>query len=148
VTSESQFTLASFLVSILKFDTRLRPQKINKKSTLTPLRIRQKTPYSESGFCPSLVPMIRNERLHSATEKDLCSSVGQERKRPVDKVPWETWWWWCYLTTFEGWRRGGTPRRSNSWATPQDLDQRSKMKELMPKMACRRGADARQSRRW
>jgi len=48
VTSKSQFTLASFLVSILKFDTRLRLHQINKKRTPNPLRIRQKSPYSES----------------------------------------------------------------------------------------------------
>jgi len=38
VTSKSQFTLASFLVSILKFDTRFRFQQINKKRTPIPLR--------------------------------------------------------------------------------------------------------------
>jgi len=35
-------------------------------------------------------------------------------------------WWRCYPTASEGWRRGGTPRRSpNSQATPQGQDQRS-----------------------
>jgi len=38
--------------------------------------------------------------------------------------------WWCYPTPSEGWERAGTPQRSNSRATPQDLDQRSKMKEV------------------
>jgi len=55
VTSKSQFTLASFLVSILKFDTILQIQQINKKRTPTQLCIRQNTPYFDSGFCPSLV---------------------------------------------------------------------------------------------
>jgi len=42
VTSKSQFTPALFLVSILKFDTSLRLQQINKKRTPISLRIRQK----------------------------------------------------------------------------------------------------------
>jgi len=57
------------------------------------------------------------------------------------------WWWWCYPTPFEGWGRGGTPQRPNSRATPQDLDERSEMEEVVPKMACRRGSYAGQSRR-
>jgi len=36
-------------------------------------------------------------------------------------------WWWYYSISSEGWGRGGTPRRPNSRATPQGLDQRSKM---------------------
>jgi len=43
-----------------------------------------------------------------------------------------TWWWWCYPTSSEGWGRGGTPRRPNSRATPQGLDQKSKMEEVVP----------------
>jgi len=43
---------------------------------------------------------------------------------------------------FEGWGRGGTPRRPSSRATPEGLNQRSKMEEVVPKMACRRGSDA------
>jgi len=42
VTLKLHFILASFLVSILKFDTRLRLQQINKNRTPTALRIRQK----------------------------------------------------------------------------------------------------------
>jgi len=37
-------------------------------------------------------------------------------------------YWWCYPTPSEGWGRGGTPRRPNSRATPQGLDQSSKIK--------------------
>jgi len=40
-------------------------------------------------------------------------------------------WWWCYPTPSEGLGRGGTPRRPNSRATPQGLDQRSKNKSLV-----------------
>jgi len=46
-----------------------------------------------------------------------------------------------------GWRRGGTPRRTNSRATPQGLDQRSKMEEVVLKMARQRGSDAGQHKR-
>jgi len=41
---------------------------------------------------------------------------------------------------------GGTLQKPNSRAMFQDLGQRSKM-EVAPKMACRRGSDARQSKR-
>jgi len=58
-----------------------------------------------------------------------------------------SWWWWCYLTTFKGWRRGGTLRRPNSRATLQRLVQRSKMEAVVPKMARRRSSDAGQFRR-
>jgi len=43
--------------------------------------------------------------------------------------------------------RRNTPRRSNSLATPQDLDQKSKMEKVVPKMVHRRGSDAEQSRK-
>jgi len=43
--------------------------------------------------------------------------------------------WWCYPTPSDRWRREGTPRRPNSRATPQGLDQRSKIEEVVPKMA-------------
>jgi len=43
--------------------------------------------------------------------------------------------------------RGGTPRRPNSRATPQGLNQRSKMEKVVPKMEHQRGSDAGQSRR-
>jgi len=56
-------------------------------------------------------------------------------------------WWWCYPTPSEGWGRGETPRRLNSQVTPQDLDQRSKMEEVVLKMAPWRGLDASRSRR-
>jgi len=56
------------------------------------------------------------------------------------------WWWWCYPTPSEGRGRRAIPRRPNNRATSQNLDQRSKI-EVLPKMACRRGSDARQSRR-
>jgi len=38
----------------------------------------------------------------------------------------------------EGWGHGGTLRISNSRATSQGLDQRSKMEKVVPKMARRR----------
>jgi len=46
-------------------------------------------------------------------------------------------WWWCYPTG-----RGETPRRPNSRGTPQGMDQKSKMEEVVPKIARRRGSDA------
>jgi len=48
-----------------------------------------------------------------------------------------------YTTHSEG--CGETPHKPNSWATPQGLGQRSKMEEVEPKMARRRGSDERQS---
>jgi len=42
---------------------------------------------------------------------------------------------------------GGISRKPNSRATPQSLDPKSKMEEVMPKMARRRGSDARQSKK-
>jgi len=51
-----------------------------------------------------------------------------------------------YPTPSEECGRGGTPRRPNSWAMPQGLDQRSKM-DKVPKMTRPRGLDAGQSRR-
>jgi len=57
-------------------------------------------------------------------------------------------WWWRYPTLSVGWGRGETLRRPNSPATPQSLDQWSKM-EVVLKMACRRVSGARHSeRRW
>jgi len=64
-------------------------------------------------------------------------------------------WWWCYPIvsvsgTFEGWRiggRGGTPRKPNSRAILQGLDQKSKMEEAVSKMAGRRASVEGQSRR-
>jgi len=47
--------------------------------------------------------------------------------------------WWCYPTPSEWCGCGGTPRRPNSRATPQDLDQRSKLEDVVPKLAHRRG---------
>jgi len=41
-------------------------------------------------------------------------------------------WWWCYPTPSEGWGREETTRRPKSRATPQGLDQRSKMEEVIP----------------
>jgi len=49
----------------------------------------------------------------------------------------DVWWWWCYSIPSEGWWCGGTSRRPNSRATPQGLDQREKMEEVVPKMARR-----------
>jgi len=64
VTSKLHFTLASFLVSI---DTRLRLHYDSNKLTKIALRIRQKTPYSDSNpirlrFCPflSCIRGVRN----------------------------------------------------------------------------------------
>jgi len=50
-------------------------------------------------------------------------------------------------TPSEEWERGGTPWRPNSRATPHGLDKSSKMEEVVPKMARRRGSDAGLSRR-
>jgi len=38
--------------------------------------------------------------------------------------------WWYYPIPSEGWGCGGTPQRPNSRATPQGLEQRSKMEEV------------------
>jgi len=38
------------------------------------------------------------------------------------------YWWWCYPTPSEVWRR------PNSRATPQSLDQRSNVEKVVPKM--------------
>jgi len=38
---------------------------------------------------------------------------------------------WCYPTPSEGWGHGGSPQRPIR-ATPQGLDQRSKMKDDVP----------------
>jgi len=58
---------------------------------------------------------------------------------------------------FQEMERGGTPRRPKVWtelhgdprscATPQGLDQRSKIEGVVPKMAPRKGSDAGQSKR-
>jgi len=45
-----------------------------------------------------------------------------------------TSWWLCYLTPSVWWKREGIPRRPNSRATLQDLDQRSKTKDVVWKM--------------
>jgi len=47
----------------------------------------------------------------------------------------------------EGWGHEGTPQRPNSRATPQGMEKRSKMEEVVLKMARRIGSDAGQSRR-
>jgi len=73
----------------------------------------------------------------------LCSQTliskqrGQGIKAPLDLgfTPLFVWWWWCYPNPSERWGHGGTPRRPNSQATPQGLDQRSKMEKVVPKMA-------------
>jgi len=46
----------------------------------------------------------------------------------------------------EKWGHGGTPQRLNSRTMFQSLDQRSKMEEVVPKMACRKRSDAGYSR--
>jgi len=55
-----------------------------------------------------------------------------------NSVSSQRWWWWCYPTPYEGWERGGTPRRPNSRATPQVPDQRPEMEKVVPKMAAER----------
>jgi len=45
------------------------------------------------------------------------------------------WWKWCYSTPSERCGHEGTPWRPNSRATPQGLGQRSKIEEVVPKMA-------------
>jgi len=58
VTTKSQFTPESFLVSILKFDTRLRLQQINKKRNRLHSESDKNAIHriqSDSGFYPSLV---------------------------------------------------------------------------------------------
>jgi len=79
--------------------------------------------------------------------KMYISNSGQHWTGQMALVVRRWWWWWCYPTPSEGWGRGGTLRRLKSRATPQGLDQRSKMEEVVPKMARRRGTDAGQSRR-
>jgi len=37
------------------------------------------------------------------------------------------WWCWSYLSPFDGWGYGETPRWSNSWTTLWGLNQRSKI---------------------
>jgi len=55
--------------------------------------------------------------------------------KTLELLQWNMWWWWwwCYSTPSDGWGRRGTPRTPNSWATPQGLNQRSKMEEVVPK---------------
>jgi len=64
-------------------------------------------------------------RTHSTTCRCIMVSVTGRAHL------YQCWWWWCYPTPSEGWGRGGTPRRPNSRAIPQGLDQRSKMEEVM-----------------
>jgi len=80
--------------------------------------------------------------------KDLASQLisinilllGVVLRRKVSRVDGETaWWWWCYPIPSEGWGHGRIPRRPDSRATPQGLDQRSKMEEVVPTMARPRG---------
>jgi len=52
-----------------------------------------------------------------------------------------------YPTPSDSWGCEGILRRPNSRATPQYLDQKSKMEEVEPNMERRRGSDAGQSRR-
>jgi len=63
----------------------------------------------------------------------------------------KTGWAFCLLhlvvavvstTPSEGWKRGKTPRKPNSRATPQSLDQRLKREEVVPKMVRRKSSDA------
>jgi len=58
-----------------------------------------------------------------------------------------SWWWWCYPTPPERWGRVGILQRPEQSGHAQVLDQKSKMKEVVPKMACRKGSDAWQLRR-
>jgi len=82
-------------------------------------------------------------------DDSLCLSVFSfqfnSKKRKIKH--WRIWWWWCYPTPSDGWGCGGAPRRPSSPATPQGLDQWSKMEEVVPKMVRRRGSDAGQSRK-
>jgi len=48
---------------------------------------------------------------------------------------------WYYWTPSEEWGHGGTPRRPDSQATPQGLDHRSKIEEVLLKIAHRKGSD-------
>jgi len=53
----------------------------------------------------------------------------------LKKTIFSSRWWWCYPASSEGCRCGETPRKRNSLATAQGLDQRSKMEEVVLKMA-------------
>jgi len=52
-----------------------------------------------------------------------------------------------YSTSSEGWVRERILRKPNIRATPQGLDQKSKIEEVVPKIAPRRGLDAGQYRK-
>jgi len=56
-------------------------------------------------------------------------------------------WWWRYPTPSEVWDRGETPRKPNNRDTPQNRNQRSKIEDVVPKMARWRGLVAGQFRR-
>jgi len=47
-------------------------------------------------------------------------------------------WWSCYPTPSEGWGHRETLQKPISWTTPQGSDHRSKMEEVVPKMARRK----------
>jgi len=65
------------------------------------------TETQQSGHAPTSGPEVKNER------------IGSENSAPERLEYGAVWWWWCYPTPFEGWGRGGTPRKRNSRATPQ-----------------------------
>jgi len=72
---------------------------------------------------------------YSKPEMDLIGILGPDMTRKK----------FDYL--FGGWERGGTLRRLKCRATPECLNQRLNMEEVISKMARRRSSDTGQSRR-
>jgi len=92
-----------------------------------------------SGAVPAPPPISGSKWLYKFPDLSIWSSPNHLQNSVVMgyPIPSEGWWW----------ERGGTPRKSNSLAMPQGLDQSSKMEEVVPKMARWKGSDAGQSRR-
>ena len=100
-------------------------------------------------FCPtspsSCLNCFSTKQVFECGQERSWSHDHRFNSHPGHIVEW--WWWWYYPTPFEGWGRGGTPRRPNSRATPQGLDHSSRMEREEPKIDLRRGSEAGQSRR-
>jgi len=94
----------------------------------------------------------QNVGLLRMFSRHLGPTLRRGQRLQCDFEAAECWSWysacnvvvqWFYPTPFDGWARGGTPWRPNSYANPnsgQKIKDRSST--VVPKMTCRRRSDA------
>jgi len=104
-----------------------------------------------------IAALLENAK-RTIVRKLVTAHLGLDTHLFVSEVTFSVFWpkitdapawkcWCCYPAPSEEWGCGGTHRDPTVEPPSQGLDQRSKMKELVPNMAHRTGSDSEQSRR-